>query len=154
MKIVKKSVCIILALISILALNACGGNGGSEKKEPETYSPAKAMTVKKIYEDYRENALRAEGTHIGQRYKFDGQVERVKVKGVYEDCVVADAVPGIYAVTLYYEGQRDFVVSLSEGDVIIFEGTLREADIGHSHSYPLKFEDVVFISKIDQLLDS
>ncbi len=41
MKVIKKSICIILALISILALNACGGNSGenaSSKKSAYTIS--------------------------------------------------------------------------------------------------------------------
>lgn len=52
MKVIKKSICIILALASIFALNACGGNG---EKEPETYAPATAMDLNTIYADFYDN---------------------------------------------------------------------------------------------------
>ena len=127
MKVIKKSICIILALISILALNACGGNG---EKEPETYPPAKVMTIKKIFEDYDENALRADDTHLGQRYRCNAQVESVN-----EEYVSARVWAGY--VTLYYNSdQKDFVMNLSEDDVITFEGTFIEGK---------DFEDVVFV---------
>ena len=127
MKIVKKSVCIILALFSILALNACGGNG---EKKPETYPPATVMTIKKIFEDYDENALRADDTHLGQRYRCNAQVESVN-----EEYVSARVWAGY--VTLYYNSdQKDFVMNLSEADVITFEGTFTEGK---------DFEDVVFV---------
>ena len=126
MKSIKKSICIILALVSILALNACGGNG---EKESETYPPAKVMTIKKIFEDYDANALRADDTHLGQRYRCNAQVESVN-----EEYVSALVWAG--HVTLYYNGQRDFVMNLSENDVITFEGTFVEGK---------DFEDVVFV---------
>ena len=131
MKAIKKSICIIIALVSIFALNACGENSESkkEKNEPETYPPAKVMTIKKIFEDYDANALRADDTHLGQRYRCNAQVERVN-----EEYVAARVWAG--HVLLYYNSdQRDFVMNLSEDDVITFEGTFIEGK---------DFEDVVF----------
>lgn len=149
MKVIKKSICIILTLVSILALNACGGNG---EKESETYPPAKEMTVERIYEDYRENALRAEDTHRGERYRC-----KVKILDIYEDYVRVDVEDAMWvAAYLYYQGQEDFVMNLSKDDVIIFEGTFtRFAKQEERYKDAiLYFEDVVFISKVDQLLDS
>lgn len=144
MKTIKKSICIILALVSILSLNACGGNG---EKESETYPPAQEMTVEKIVEDYNENTIRADKTHIGQRYRC-----KVKVFEVREEYVRAeiDAINSLSVALLYYQGQEDFVMNLSKNDVIIFEGTFTRfgewSGFVGNHEY---FEDVVFISKVD-----
>lgn len=130
MKIIKKMLCIVLALISIMSLNACGGNSGGEKKETDTYPPAKVTKIKKIFADYDENALRADDTHLGQRYRCNAQVEEIK-----EGYVNARVWAG--HVTLYYNSdQKDFVMNLSEADVITFEGTFTEGK---------DFEDVVFV---------
>lgn len=134
MKFIKKLLCIVLVLVSVFTLNACDGNDVEGGKEPETYPPAKVMTIKKIYEDYDANALRAEETHEGQRYKCNVQVERIT-----EEYVYARVWAGY--VSLYYEGQREFVMNLSENDVITFEGTLTEI----KNTGNMTFEDVVFI---------
>ncbi|MEE1285088.1 MAG: hypothetical protein UHK54_09510 [Acutalibacteraceae bacterium] len=142
MKSIKKSICIILALISILALNACGGNSGGENKEPETYPPAKVMTIERIIDDYEENSLRAEETHMGQRYKCNAQVVSVN-----EDYVYARVWAG--HISLYYNSdQKDFVMNLSQNDVITFEGTFTEIRIGSSYYGGMDFEDVIFVEKL------
>lgn len=149
MKIVKKSVCIILALASIFALNACGGKS---EKEPETYPPAEEMTVERIYEDYDKNTLLADKTHRGKRYRCE-----VKILDIYEDYVRVDVEDATWvAAYLYYQGQEDFIMNLSKDDVIIFEGTFtRFAEQEERYEDAvLYFEDVVFISKVDQSLDS
>lgn len=144
MKIVKKSICIILALISILALNACGGKS---EKEPETYPPAEEMTVERIYEDYDKNTLLADKTHRGKRYRCE-----VKILDIYEDYVRVAVGERMYvAAYLYYQGQEAFVMNLSEDDVIIFEGTFtRFAEQEERYKDAIVyFEDVVFIGKVD-----
>lgn len=144
MKIVKKSICIILALISILALNACGGKS---EKEPETYPPAEEMTVERIYEDYDKNTLLADKTHRGKRYRCE-----VKILDIYEDYVRVAVGERMYvAAYLYYQGQEAFVMNRSEDDVIIFEGTFtRFAKQEERYKDAIVyFEDVVFISKVD-----
>lgn len=137
MKIVKKSICIILALFSILALNACG-----EKNEPETYPPAKVMTIKKINDDYDANFLRAKETHIGQRYRCNAQVT-----GIYEDYVSANVFS--CRVNLYYNSdQKAFAMTILEGDVITFEGTVTDDRIENAEyefNRDFDFKDVLFL---------
>ncbi|MEE1066069.1 MAG: hypothetical protein UH249_08065 [Acutalibacteraceae bacterium] len=136
MKAIKKSICIILALASIFALNAC------EKKE-KTYPPAKVMTIERIIDDYEENSLRAEETHMGQRYKCNAQVVSVN-----EDYVYAQVRAG--HVTLHYNSdQKDFVMNLSQDDVITFEGTFTKIEmVGIGYYGNLDFEDVIFVEKL------
>lgn len=140
MKIVKKSICIILALFSILALNACGVNG---EKEPETSPPAKEMNFEQIRDDFLANEVSAEQKHIGQRYSFIN----VKVVSIQKEYITI--YDGRLNTRLHYKGQTDFVMSLLAGDKITFEGTLTEVDISPSHYGGMKFEDVVFIGKVD-----
>lgn len=132
MNTIKKSICIILTLISVFAFNACGKTDNLEKEEETTYPPAKVMAIKEIAKDYGENALRADETHLGQRYRCKAQVVSVN-----EEYVSAQVWSG--RVRLYYKGQRDFVMSLSTDDVITFEGTYISNDEHHT------FEDVVFV---------
>lgn len=136
MKTVKKLICIFLALVSIIALNACGNNTDSrENNQDQTYPPATSMTIKKIFEDTDENALRAEETHMGKRYNCNAQVVSVGKERVH-----ARVWSG--SVYLYYnEDQKDFVMNLSVDDVFTFEGTVTEL----SSSSGITFEDVVFV---------
>ncbi|MGN0542168.1 MAG: hypothetical protein ACI4JG_01820 [Acutalibacteraceae bacterium] len=129
MNTIKKTICIILALISVFAFNACG-----KKEEDTTYPPAKVMAIKEIAKDYGENALRADQIHSGQRYRCNAQV--VSVNEEYVSAEVWSC-----RVILYYKGQRDFVMSLSTDDVITFEGTFIELTNGGN----IVFEDVVFV---------
>lgn len=140
MKTIKKLLCIIIALISIFAFNACEKNDNNKtKEEDETYPPAQVMTIERIREDYEENALRAEETHMGKRYKCNAQVVSVN-----EDYVYAQVWAG--HVSLYYnKDQKGFVMNLSEDDVITFEGTFAEIEIGPGFYGGMDFEDVVFI---------
>ena len=139
MKIVKKSICIILALASIFALNACGGNG---EKEPETYPPAKEMNFEQIRDDFLANQVSAEQKHIEQRYTLTAEIVNIQKEyiSIYD---------GRLNSSLHYKGQTDFIMSLSAGDKITFDGTLTKVDISPSHYGGMKFEDVVFISKVD-----
>ena len=97
------------------------------------------MKFQRIREDYEENALRAEETHMGKRYKCNAQVVSVN-----EDYVYAQVWAG--HVSLYYnKDQKGFVMNLSEDDVITFEGTFAEIEIGPGFYGGMDFEDVVFI---------
>lgn len=133
MKNIKKLLCVVIALISVFAFNAC------QKKE---LPPAQVMTIKKIISDYKGNALRAEETHMGKRYKCNAQVVAVK-----EDYVYAKVWAG--SVCLYYnKDQKEFVMNLSEDDVITFEGTFTEIRIGPGYYGGMDFEDVIFVEKL------
>ncbi len=120
-------------------MNACGGNG---EKESETYPPAKEITFEQIRADFLANQVRAEQEHIGQRYRFTAEIKNIEKEyiSIYD---------GRLGSSLHYEGQTDFVMSLSAGDKITFDGTLTEVDISPSHYGGMKFEDVVFIGKVE-----
>lgn len=138
MKAIKKSICIIIALVSIFALNAC------EKKE-KTYPPATPMELNTIYADFQKNELNAKDTHIGQRYKITAEVYEITENNVKVSTdIVYPGSTGSFAVTLEYEGQLDFVKTLENGNIVTFEGTLTDIWNGNF----IDFEDVIFISKI------
>ena len=144
MKIVKKSICIILALISILALNACGGKG---EKEPETYPPAENISLETFFTDFKKNEIVAKETHEGKRYRITAEV--VQITEDYVTVIAEIDINKIWA-HLYYNDQEDFVKNIISNDIITFEGTF----INYEDICTVNIEDVVFISKVDNLLDS
>ena len=147
MKNIKKLLCIVLALISVFAFYACEKtDNNKEKEEDTTYAPATAMELNTIYADFQKNELNAKDTHIGQRYKITAEVYEITENNVKVSTdIVYPGHTGSFAVTLEYEGQLDFVKTLSRGNTVTFEGTLTEVYLGNI----MDFEDVVFISKVD-----
>ena len=134
MKTIKKLLCIVIALISIFAFNAC----------EKTYTPATEMDLITIMLDFCDNKLNAKENHEGQRYR----ITATATSDITEDYVVVtqytDA--GSFRVELYYnEDQIEFVKTLTRDDTVTFEGTLSRIVT----TYWMCFEDVVFISEVD-----
>lgn len=143
MKTFKKTLCIILALISILAFNACG----NEEKE-KTYAPATAMELNTIYADFYDNELNAKESHEGQRYKITATATEITETYIIvtEEIVHPSGSRGSFRVKVNFnESQIEFVKTLSRGNTVTFEGTLSNLQSGNW----MDFEDVVFISKVD-----
>ena len=144
MKNIKKLLCIVLALISVFAFNACGKNGTTEE-----FPPAEKLHLPTLFDDYYSNHLAADEKYIGNRYrvttKFDNASEEYVVAGHYQyypnNRHIDDEVWVDFNLK-YIKNQRDAVLGFSEGDSIVFEGTLTRADV---YFYDLAFEDVVFI---------
>ena len=130
MNTIKKSICIILALISVFAFNACG-------KKEKTYPPAKEISLATIQTDYEKNKINARETHEGERYRITAYVDDIS-----EEEVVATELVGINYVEahLKYKEQEDFVRSITTDDTITFEGTLTNMSFAD-----LTFEDVIFV---------
>lgn len=149
MKNIKKLLCIVLALISVFAFNACGKtDSNKEKEEDTTYAPATAMELNTIYADFYDNELNAKESHEGQRYKITATATEITETHIIvtEKIVHPACLTGSFRVTVNFdESQLEFVKTLSRGNTVTFEGTLSNLQSGSW----MDFEDVVFISKVD-----
>lgn len=127
---IKKLICIVLALIFILSLNACNNK--------KSYPPAKNISIETIHLDYKKNEIVAKETHIGQRYRITSHVNDISE----DEVVVKELVDIAYIyVHLKYKDQKDFVRNITTDNIITFEGTLTDMNYNQ-----LTFEDVIFVS--------
>ena len=139
MKNIKKLLCVVIALISVFAFNACGKtDSNKEKEENTTYPPAKNISIETIHLDYKKNEIVAKETHIGQRYRITSYVNDISE----DEVVVKELVDIAYIyVHLKYKDQKDFVRNITTDNIITFEGTLTDMNYNQ-----LTFEDVIFVS--------
>lgn len=165
MSTTKKLICLIMALVLSLALVGCDKSGSessnvansnnednlsssslslSEFPEENT-SPAPSLNLVEFNEALYNNELAAEEKYFGNRYRVSSEVDSISKEGVYAGHFIPCSRVGggkeyIDFLLKYRNDQKDYLLGLSEGDRIIFEGTL----VGFYGIY-VYFEDVIFI---------
>ena len=110
----------LMLAITVVAALACAPITGSSSDCPD------CMTVSQIIKDYETNAIRAERTHVGQRYNFSGKVNSISDSGIVP-LPGAPVIPrvrvesGGKSVTFTFSRRYDneWVFDLDKGDTII-----------------------------------
>ena len=118
MKTIKKSICIILALVTILALNACGGKS---EIELETAPPAVELNIQEYCTACESNKKLAEVTYVGNRYFLTGTIYEIEQTGY----VTIYASNGNSTERFQFAPlNEDDVLVLSKGQTVTATGTL------------------------------
>lgn len=110
---------LILATTVVVAL-ACAQITSSTSDCPD------CMTITQIIKDYETNAIRAEQTHVGQRYNFTGKVTSITDSGKVP-LPGRPVVPKVWvksggksvSFTFSYDYDNQWVSDLDKGDTII-----------------------------------
>ena len=106
--------------ITVVAALACAPITGSSSNCPD------CMTIAQLIKDYETNAIRAEQTHVGQRYNFSGKVDSIRDSGKVP-LPGRPAVPEVrvksggesVTFTFSFDYDNQWVLDLDKGDTII-----------------------------------
>lgn len=144
---IKKLICLVMAFIFTFTLVGCNDNKTKKEEKTEEEVTAVSLNLSEFYSDIVKNKLAAEEEYLGNRYFLTAEITSIYDGEIY--CFNYEYVPELdrnvrIEFKLYYKhNQRDYVLGLSAGDTIKFEGTL----ISLSETLNKEFEDVVFIDE-------
>ena len=119
----------LMLAITVVAALACTPITGSTSDCPA------CMAIAQIIKDYENNAIRAEQTHVGQRYNFSGKVNSISDSGkvplpgrpVVPQVRVESGGKSV-TFTFSYDYDNQWVFDLNKGDTIIANCLVKSLD--------------------------
>ena len=138
----KRFLTAILALLMIVSLCACGGNGNSKESVITNSGVTKEMTFAEIKDVIENNNVQFEDEYMGADITVTSTV--TKVGGLYEltawfDCeAYVELEAGSSMGSWFYPITRDYASTLSVGDEITVSGKIAMASAASFNIYIFK----------------
>ena len=127
MKAIKKSICIILALVSLFTFNSCDTEksiSGTKSESDTLYEGT--LDIAQYYKDCELNIERARANYCDKRYSVTGIIDDIDSNEV--SVLVEDYVSGCDSdlVFVFKPNNDEDILLLSKGQKVTATGTLYE----------------------------
>jgi|GEM_PF-2952583 len=122
----KKTKYIIGAIVAVLVIGAIASGGKNDSDPPA--ENAVAVTATKLWQDYKENEVKAESTYKDKVVNVTGRIRKVSTNPITKDPQVSlDTEDGLFSITCEFEeANKGEVANLAKGQTVTVQGTVKD----------------------------